>query len=547
MIASLGVAPPSPLVVHDRYQVVRTLGTGAQSTVFLVFDRSLQQWRALKIAAPGVDESWHPRFQREARLMARLSHPNVLRVYDVFDLCGWPAIVAELARGGSVSGWMRRHGPLPARRAVEIGRGCASALAHAHAHGVLHRDVKPGNVLLQADGSVALADFGIARFDGEATMTETGSVLGTLAYMAPEQRAGARVDARSDVYALGAMLFTIATSRRETELFLCVDRPSLLDGVPEPIAQLVRLCCRYDPADRLPSMEAVQAALAQALERCPPVPIGTPTLADELVPVPDRPPRNADADDFHVERLRARIVKPPPVSDDDDATSLYTPLEHETDETVDDRGFKQTPSLLPYVMPRVDRTELSIPDPWSEEDPTSLPSYVESVYPLRLPRDAVEVRLDATTPVPAERTPAVAPSAGGVRLRTSWPALIPVSIFALAVLLAGAATAGWVIKLRSDHVAGARRALVDVVIQERGLLQELSAAGADADRLSAAWEALESGDAPKHVAAAAVVEQVLVERERVELAIDEAPSGVRRLQAAHEAWKRAEACWILCD
>ena len=154
------------------------------------------------------------RFRREARAAARLNHPNVVSVYDWEERDDEAFLVMEYVDGPSLRQVVRERGPLPVREAARIGEQVAAALAHAHSKGIVHRDVKPGNVLLAPDGTapeqiVKVTDFGIARASESDTITDPGAVIGTAGYLAPEQVRGARVDGRTDIYALGVLLATL--------------------------------------------------------------------------------------------------------------------------------------------------------------------------------------------------------------------------------------------------------------------------------------------------------------------------------------------------
>src|SRR3954452_7055255 len=199
-----------PALVLERYRLVRRLGSGGFGTVWLAHDERLDRPVAVK-RVPTGDAASAERAPREALAAARLSHPGILALYETGadeEAC---YLVSELVRGETL-GSLEEAGALSDRDVVEIGIGLCEALAHAHAHGVVHRDVKPGNVLIpeaptDPAGVATLTDFGVARVADQEAVTSTGDVVGTLAYMAPEQAAGRRVDARADLWSLALVLY----------------------------------------------------------------------------------------------------------------------------------------------------------------------------------------------------------------------------------------------------------------------------------------------------------------------------------------------------
>jgi serine/threonine protein kinase len=196
----------------DRFVLVRELGSGGMSRVFLGRDEVLDRPVTIKIVNPDPDDPEAGlRFQREGRAAARLSHPNIVRVFDAGEdeLDGREVsyIVMEYVPGGDFKDLMDRYGPLPEALLSRVGADVASGLAHAHERGIVHRDIKPRNILLDERGSPKLADFGIARaLDGTTSHNRPGAYLGTAAYSSPEQLCGERVTPKSDVYSLGATL-----------------------------------------------------------------------------------------------------------------------------------------------------------------------------------------------------------------------------------------------------------------------------------------------------------------------------------------------------
>ena len=258
-----------------RYELKDVLGSGGMSTVYCAFDTLLERNVALKILHERFigDDEHVERFRREARAVAQLSHPNIVTVIDRGEEDGKQFIVFELVDGENVKELVERGGPLPVRRALELGLEVAHALAFAHAQGLVHRDVKPQNVLLDQDGRAKVTDFGIARSLDAVGQTETGTVLGTSHYIAPEQARGERVDDLTDVYSFGVVLWELLCGEvpYPGDSFLSVAMkhvnepvPSVLERRPDTplrLATLVESCMAKAPADRPPSMDVVVAEL----------------------------------------------------------------------------------------------------------------------------------------------------------------------------------------------------------------------------------------------------------------------------------------------
>ncbi len=267
-------------VIAERYELLDVVGTGGMTSVYKAHDRLLERNVALKVLHPhfGDDDEYVERFRREARAVAQLSHPNIVTVIDRGEAGGHQFIVFEYIDGENLKELVGRTGPLPVRRAVELALAVAAGLAFAHEHGLVHRDVKPQNVLVNGDGEVKVTDFGIARsLDVEHGMTQTGTVLGTSNYLSPEQARGQTVTPATDVYSLGVVLYELLTAEVPFpgENFVAVAMkhvneppPDILErrpDVPMRLAAALECALEKDPAHRFPTMQEFASELRASL------------------------------------------------------------------------------------------------------------------------------------------------------------------------------------------------------------------------------------------------------------------------------------------
>ena len=272
----VGPSTSVPIPAISQYEIVERLGGGAMGVVYKARDRRLQRLVALKFLAPSMSEEpeFKSRFLQEAKAIASLDHPNLCSLFDVAEPEeGQLVIVMPFYEGETLKQKLGR-GPLPLDRAVDYAVQIAAGLAHAHAAGVVHRDIKPANVIVTAGERVRILDFGIAKVSSvQAKLTRTGMVLGTLAYMSPEQASGERIDHRSDLWALGVVLYEMLTGRQPftgdslEALFHAILWPkpervtALRPEVPPGLEALVHRLLEKNPANRYQDAVALMAEL----------------------------------------------------------------------------------------------------------------------------------------------------------------------------------------------------------------------------------------------------------------------------------------------
>src|SRR5271166_5707775 len=275
-----------------RYHIEGLLGTGAMGEVYRAHDPVIDRAVAIKVVRPELisgsgAEQWLQRFRREARAAGRRSHPNIVAIFDIGDDDGRPFLAMEFVDGRSLDAILKESAPLDPGRSVAIIAQVLSALGFAHESGIVHRDVKPSNIMVLQNGQVKVADFGIARID-TSDLTIVGDLLGTPAYMAPEQLSGAPVDQRTDLFAAGVILFEMMTGVKPfrgksiTEIMSLMENRGPEDigvlnpAVPDALKQVIAKALAFDPSRRYATAGAFAKAIAEAV----PDPSAQPRLSD---------------------------------------------------------------------------------------------------------------------------------------------------------------------------------------------------------------------------------------------------------------------------
>jgi eukaryotic-like serine/threonine-protein kinase len=270
-------------VFDGRYRVLRKLGSGGMANVYLAEDGELGRQVAIKILNDrhAADDQFVERFRREAKNAAGLSHPNIVQIYDRGEAEGTYYIAMEYLEGQTLKELAGVRGPLPVRDAIAYARQILAALRFAHRKGIVHRDIKPHNALIDDDGRLKVTDFGIARAGPASQMTEAGSIIGTAQYLSPEQARGGAIDQRSDLYSVGVVLYELLTGTvpftGDTPVEIAMKHLSSVPEppsarrpeVPRPLDQVVLRALAKDPEERYASAEEMDAELARVAEGLP--------------------------------------------------------------------------------------------------------------------------------------------------------------------------------------------------------------------------------------------------------------------------------------
>jgi eukaryotic-like serine/threonine-protein kinase len=287
-------------VIDGRYRVLKRLGSGGMADVYCAEDSQLGRRVALKVLHRrfAEDQQFVERFRREASSAAGLQHPNVVAIFDRGERDGTYYIAMEYVEGRTLKDIIREKGPAPPEAAVDITLQILRAARYAHKRGIVHRDIKPHNVLIDQDGRVRVTDFGIARA-GTSDMTETGSIMGTAQYLSPEQAQGRPVDARSDLYSIGIVLYELLTGRvpfdAESPVTIALKQVNeapipprqLVPAIPPELEAIVLRAMEKDPARRFVDADEFIAALEEG--RVAPLP--PPPVVEEVIEEQEEPGR----------------------------------------------------------------------------------------------------------------------------------------------------------------------------------------------------------------------------------------------------------------
>lgn len=301
-------------VFNGRYKIIEKVGGGGMADVYKAEDLVLGRTVALKILHKqyASDEGFLERFRREARAAAKLSHPNVVSIFDVGEENGVHFIVMEFVKGMTLKKLIQKDAPLSTEKVVHIAMQIAKAMEFAHEHEIIHRDIKPQNVIITDDGEIKVTDFGIARAGATSTMTRTGAVMGTAHYISPEQAQGSIVGPTTDVYSLGVVMYEMATGelpfRGENPVSVALkhinDTPmpprSVFGDIPVSLEAVIMKSMAKNPNDRYRSAEAVREDLKRVIEGLPVKVMGTVVpggsdASDMTRTMTAQPPRTASA------------------------------------------------------------------------------------------------------------------------------------------------------------------------------------------------------------------------------------------------------------
>lgn len=452
------------------------------ATVFLAWDSKLKVWRAIKVLLPAYvsKKKLRKRFENEAHAMARLEHVNIVRIYDVGVEGKVPYMVMELAEGGCVIDWLDRYGAMPPRLAIQVMLELCAGIQSAHEAGIVHRDIKPHNLLVTRNGVCKVTDFGIAQVMDQDALTKTGSVMGTWGFMAPEQRVDSKgVDERADVFALGATFYNLLTNRPPTELYVADEDDEMFEGIAPDLLAIIIKACSYKAHNRQDNVLQLRAELEAVLPDQPPIPPNTPSLVLTSETLPDSV-ESAHFSPTIVQELEDALG---PMDGDDEPSDLYHPAPHAAGTQAATPVTSAPGRVLPYYMPQArPNPSPSVPRPLG-----GIPSYL----------DAAEVERERSThslPTPAapDPTPTLPPPVVSEPPPSSelWVRVVAVGLIGVIGLLV---LLGW----GMVSVNGAEGAFLDaqrgveatMAIEKQGpVIDGLGLAGADKAAIEAAHQ-----------------------------------------------------------
>jgi serine/threonine protein kinase len=543
---------PPPRLGGGRFVVADLLGDGGTASVYLAWDVQERRWCALKALHNKYlsDDDMRRRFAQEAQALLQLRHENIPKLFFHDEEASPPYLVMELARCGSTMDWLKENGPMPPSMAADIVFQVCQALAEAHAAGIVHRDVKPHNFLLDDEGRCRLTDFGIARLTETTSFTATGSQIGTFSFMAPEQRSDTKsVDLRADVYSVGASLYTLLTARTSAELFVADQDDDLLSAVPVVFRKVIIRATRYKPDERYASVLDLQTDLMNALSRIPPEQSGYPPLVRPRDPLPAGPPRALPPGRRFedLERSLALDTNQPTFVPDAKAKAA---LREELDRPAEPRalGYRMPPrpsdegALRPTPLPRpvADR---AAPD---RGVPPGLPSYIADSEIAQLQRAEVVAEQKRARDQQAVVDAAAESARRAEADSESTPAFErvvgPLLVVALLVVAAVVGLTGY----GAWSVRGAREAaqvesarFVDVLVVDANVVYDL---GGDRRVFEELYLRATDGSDDHMLSALAFVSQVDGLVEGQEVTADAEPR-VRRLQGARAQYLQSIDRW----
>lgn len=315
--------------ISDRYKIEKLIGGGGMSNVYLAHDMILNRDVAIKILRYDFtnEEELHRRFQREALSATSLTHPNIVSIYDVGEDGDMHYIVMEYIKGKTLKQYIQEFSPLAPARAVHIMKQLTGAMAHAHEHGIIHRDIKPQNILMDEQGNVKITDFGIATTLSATSYTQTNSVIGTVHYLSPEQARGGSASKKSDVYALGIVLYELLTGELpfsgESAVSIALkhlqtETPSVREfdaTIPQSVENIILKATAKDAAHRYDNMEEMEADLATSLSASriqePKFFIPVDDEATKVMPIIKDPPKLVPPVEKPVEKKVAEPIPAP--------------------------------------------------------------------------------------------------------------------------------------------------------------------------------------------------------------------------------------------